>query len=97
MQLSTRQFTTDAKQKMFIAEVSDLGRNYLIQVWPDACDVGVEIVSQKTGRHSRWFQAKEERSNDEDAELLATIYEPTRETLRTEPQLKGWTVHILND
>ena len=97
MQLSTKQFTSDPKRKMLIAEASDLGRNYLIQVWPDACDVGIEIVSQNTGRHSRWVQTEEKRSNDLDNELLCTIYEPTRETLRTEPQLKGWTVHILND
>ena len=90
MELSTKLFTVDAKQKMFIAEVSDLpprrGTLY-----------GFALKSQNTGKISDWAFKREELSEDEDEELLCTIYVPTVKTLQSEPQLAGWTVHILND
>ena len=90
IELSTKLFTVDKAQKMFIAEHSDLpprrGQLY-----------GFALISQNTGKTSDWAFKHEEFSNDEDDELLCTIYVPTVKTLMEQPQLKGWTVHILND
>lgn len=91
-------FSVDKAAKMFIVEDSTLLGNYpnmYGRIFPDACDKGFRMVSQNTGQICDWVEREEVR--DREDELEVTIFEPTREALRRMPQLKGWTVHVLND
>lgn len=94
---STEQFTIS--EKCFISEASDLerGRNLFKQIYPDACDEGLELISQRTGESSKWYVTNTEYSNDEDRELQAWHLKPTPETLRKHPRLQGYTMTIFND
>ena len=100
-EFSTKFFTVDKQHKMFIAEMSDLqGDSYHSinhQLYPDACDVGIELISQNTGAETTWYVDYEIRSQDEDNELQVTVYAPTNETICENRQLTGWSIHILND
>lgn len=92
-------FTHDRAKRMFIAERSTIEGNcspraLQLQVYQDACDVGFIMLSTRTGRESMWVEDGEIR---EDGELQVTIYKPTRDTLRRNPGLEGYTVHLLND
>ena len=99
---SSAWFTHDAEQLRFIAEVSDLiGRLHqpYIQaifgrLYNDACDIGIVMISDKTGQEAT-FYLKDEVYND--GELVEYILKPTNETLRKFPRLEGYEVVILND
>lgn len=48
--VSTAQFTFDARQARFVAEISDLGRGFTFgRVWDDSVDEGLTLVSTRTG------------------------------------------------
>lgn len=54
---------------LMVAELSDLGREFRFgRVWDDACDVGLTIVSTRTGRQVVFAIEHEER--DREGELL---------------------------
>ena len=93
----TDRFTIDHKDKCFVTEASDLDRNPFKQIFPDSCDEGLELVSQRTGEVSKWYVTYTRYSNKEDHELQGWELQPTRETLRKLPQLKGWTMVVFND
>jgi hypothetical protein len=94
-------FTVHADRKEMSAYMSDLEANNPFGraegvVYDDACDAGFKIVSDKTGKEATFAQSgtKHSRSGDE---VMAWTYEPTRDTLRKIPQLKGWTITLIND
>lgn len=94
----TAVFSVHKAEKMFTVEESTLLGNFpnaFGQIFPDACDIGFRMLSQNTGNVCDWVESKKEFSNE--GELLVTIFEPTSTSGRRMPQLKGWTVHVLND
>lgn len=98
MQFSTERFTVAAAKKLFISELSDLTQgNPFHRLHQDACDEGLVLISQNTNRESTWYVDHEERSDDEDNELLAYHLFPTPETLKKVPQLTGWEMVLIND
>jgi hypothetical protein len=49
--VSTSTFHWDADRRMFSAEISDLGREFNFeQVYDDACDEGMTLISHRTGQ-----------------------------------------------
>lgn len=61
------------RETLFVAELSDLGRG-LERVYDDAADVGLTLVSARTGREVVCRVAREER--DREGELVMTVLEP---------------------
>ena len=94
MRHSTSKFTFAKNSKRFIAEISELGYNVFGQIYPDACDRGIVLVSEKTGAESKWVEDRQLMAGDE---LGGWVLIPTAETLRKTPALRGYEVHILND
>ena len=77
MRHSTSKFTFAKTNKRFIGEISELGYNVFGQIYLDACDRGIVLVSEKTGAESKWV---------EDRQLMAGwavgSVVPTRRNLR---------------
>lgn len=48
--ISSKMFNYHKNEKLFTQEISTLGKVKMIQVYPDACDEGFEMVSDKTGQ-----------------------------------------------
>lgn len=98
MRTSTDRFTFSGSTNTFITEASDLTRgNFLHQIWPDSCDEGLVLISEKTGQESLWYKDHDEYSDDEDHELLATHLLPTDCSIRKHPRLKNTKMVIIND
>ena len=95
MRHSTSKFTFAKDSKRFIAEASELGPNMFEQIYPDACDQGIVLVSEKTGVETKWVEDRQ--LWDWEGELGGWVLIPTAETLRKVPALRGYEVHILND
>lgn len=98
-QVSSDCFSVNRKAKRLTAFASDLPCNKAPQdrLYSDACDTGFAVVSSKTRQVSRWYFSKHIFDGTVDNELLETKYEPTPETLRKMPQMKGWVLFIGND
>lgn len=91
--VSTKQFTVSAREKWMASEISCLGD--FEQIYPDSADAGLTIVSETTGRDSKWVVAS---SNvDGSGEVINWILHPTTDTLRRLPDLAGWYVVVYND
>lgn len=62
--ISTKRFTWVKLTRTFVAEVSELQDLEMIQVYPDSCDVGFDLVSHKTGKVVRMVQHKSKMEKD---------------------------------
>jgi hypothetical protein len=98
---STRDFIVDHKVKRMVIEASTLagplrdGGVKFSRIYSDAIDSGIILVSHKTDKATVWLLDKAER--DADGDITVWVLEPTTETLRKHPNLRGWEIHILND
>ena len=81
--------------KTFTADMSELGSRVFQQIYPDACDLGITMISYKTGVEAKFVVQSENR--DIENELLSWTLIPTTETLRKIPHLEGVKVIIFND
>lgn len=83
-------FGFDPTSNRLTAEASDLG-DLLGRVWDDACDVGLTVVSDRTGARVTFVLGAETR--DGEGELLYTDFEPAN------PRGPGGscTVRLYND
>lgn len=64
-------------------------------IYDDACDVGFQIVSEKSSQVATFFLAYTQRDAEGDIQMW-TMY-PVPETVRSMPQLKGAVINIFND
>jgi hypothetical protein len=98
MRVSNRKFRYDAATKRFTAEISEFGKEppALTQLYPDAADVGIVIMSAETGKEVR-FYLKEEEKEPVDGDLIAWHFEIVPEDARKMPQCAGMTITIWND
>lgn len=99
MPYNTNHFTIDPHNKLFITEASDLSGGRETDIWdslyPDACDIGLKLISDRTGKEAHFYLVETKRDVDNDVvewELL-----PTTETKHKFPNLQGWKVIVLND
>lgn len=87
-------FTYNASDKTFTAEASDLQDNHLQRIYDDACDVGLTIVSTKTGIAITYYM---EAEYYREGELTHWVYLPLTEDVRKHPSAEGTSVTIFND
>jgi len=92
---STREFTWHPSTSTFTAFASDLPRFDPEQVYPDALDEGICLVSHVTGRKA-WFVLERAHVNREN-ELTHWTFVPTAEALRVDRRLTGVRVEAFND
>lgn len=97
MYFSTSSFSFDGKSKVFSAEISELMHGkvqFLGQIYPDACDEGIFLVSHKTGETAVFYLNVIDVS---EGEYRAWELLPTTETLRKQPRLAGYKIVVFND
>ena len=70
------------------------GRSPFVQIFPDAADEGIRLVSHKTGREARFYV---DRTDEMDGDVRGWHLKPTSDTLRREPGLRGVEVLLIND
>lgn len=87
--VSTKQFSYDKASKTFTTCISDLGKNFdTIQIYPDACDEGFIMVSDKTGREEKF--AKNSDITNREGEVMGWTFIGLNKKL-------GLKVNIYND
>jgi hypothetical protein len=95
----TKAFTYDKATRCFVGEISELtagGRLPLLgQIYPDACDAGMILISCDTGKEVRFYLIEEKR--DADGDLVVMILKPLPEEVQKNPLLEGLSIHALND
>lgn len=91
----SQQFDYDHDTNTFTAWASELGSRMFGQLFEDACDVGLTIVSGRTGSISSFYISEEQRDDDND--ISAWYLKPTNETVKRFPLLKDATVVVFND
>lgn len=93
-QLSTKDFTF--YKGAFVAEVSDLGGHLPTDpIYPDAFDVGFQMMSEKTGKVATFYFAREHR--DGEGGITHWTYLPTSETVKALGISPETRVEIFND
>jgi hypothetical protein len=96
MLVNSSRFTYRKCDKQFISEISSLGKGFRMErVYPDACDVGFTMVSDKTGKQVVFVEEDEVRDVDND--ILYWLFVPTENSIRQNPELVGVTVLLFND
>lgn len=95
---SSRLFSYNTQSRSFVGEISTLviGNGPLSgQIYPDACDEGLCVVSSKTGRVIRFALQEEKRNADHDLEAIIFKIEPS--DARRFGLANDITVHVLID
>jgi hypothetical protein len=96
---SSKLFSCNRKRGLLVAELSDLGvrpgNSPLSQLYDDAADVGLAIRSDETGVTTVWHWSHDVINADDEVEVM--IFRPTHETVRSNPQLDGYELHLIND
>jgi hypothetical protein len=96
---SSDKFIWNSQTKQLTTFASDLGSLQsgapeFHRLYSDACDVGIDIVSAKTGTIATFYLGEAEYR---DGDLQFWPLFPTSETLKKQPQLAGSKVVIFND
>lgn len=87
------------KDKVFSEEASTLfeGRRAFnwTRLYPDACDVGVILLSHKTGKEVRYYLNDVHTDADNDVQYWELL--PCTEDVRKHPGVEGTKILIWND
>lgn len=100
MQLEVTRYSSEgishnSQRGLLVCEASDIGLKRLEPLYDDAADVGLALINPRTGNVTRWSLLEEIR--DQEHELLGWMLAPTPETVRKQPELKGYQLNIVND
>ena len=76
-------------------EISSLGNFRFERVYPDACDIGFRMVSERTGKEAVFVVDHEDTDGEGDIQGWNLV--PTRESVRRNPDCAGVRVLIIND
>ena len=93
MTKSTRLFFHSKSAKTFSAEISTIGN--FQRLYTDGCDIGLELVSEKTGYISVWYISDVDK--DGEGDMRFWVLYPTAESLDQFPGLRGYKMVIYND
>lgn len=85
-----------AQQKSFIGDITDVATHNLQRFYDDACDEGVALLNPKTGNITYWTVAHELRAGCE-GELEGWVLHPTFNSVYRNPELRGYTLTLIND
>lgn|SRR5574343_64848 len=97
---SSSMFRYDPKTREFFQEASTLSQGHgspFGRIYPDACDLGLTIVSANTGVHATYYLTQEGTDCKVDNEVVRWVLLPTPETCRDVPGACGTRVIIWND
>ncbi len=97
MSISTKQFNYIKKDKKFVTEISLLGDSPFFRIFPDSCDLGCSIRSEKTGQIAQFYIYRTHYNPNEPEEVTHWDLKPTPESIRKMPGLKDVTMIIFND
>lgn len=101
MYINTDYITYDKEKNVFVGELSDLNARSspesptFHQIYDDAADVGLVLISHKTASEATFYLYNEVYGAED--EFLYYELRPTPETIRKYPQLKQSKVLIYND
>lgn len=87
-------FHYDQAERKLSADISDLGPNPFWQVYTDAIDLGITILSHHTGTQATFAV---EHVETRDGDLLYWDLRPVASTLRYAPTLADLRIRIYND
>jgi hypothetical protein len=95
----TAQFDFDKKSKLFTQEISTLcqGQRRLpvfTQIYDDACDIGLKLISDHTGKEIVFVVAGEDTDGED---IHGWRLEPTTESIRKVPECANLKMLIIND
>lgn len=93
--ISLKQFAFDPKTRILSADISDLGPYPLYQVYNDACDEGMTVVSHHTGIEVTFVVNRVE--TDGGGDILKWELVPTDQSLRLHRHLAGMSIYLYND
>lgn len=80
----------------WVGELSDLGPGFgFRQIYPDACDIGLVLVSQRTGQPAAFYVAEEHRTRDN--EISHYSLKPIPEAVHKFPALANLKIELFND
>lgn len=89
-------FTHVVAKKILVTEMSDLGRNFVVeQLYDDACDVGLALRNKRTGNTTTWHITHD--VYDEDGDLMHLELRPTHESVASNPAIRDYKMLLLND
>lgn len=97
---STKSLVRYPAQGKLVVEASDLGLrpgHQWERLYDDACDVGIALLSHRTGTVVRWYLQEGETVTDAEGEVVCWKLRPCSESLRLNPDVAHYTLHILND
>ena len=92
--INSNKFTYNQTTDTFTAEMSELGSQVFHQVYQDSCDLGFELVSDKTGVTALFHVYQTDRCL---FDTVAWHLRPTDESIRRNPGLQNTRVIIFND
>jgi hypothetical protein len=94
--VSTARFTrTDLRE--YVAEASDLGRNPFGRVYDDACDIGLTLVHERTGRQLVLYVHDEHRDAEGELQWWELRPVPRRDQPGMLPGAEDTRVRVYND
>ena len=99
MQVNTNVLHYHKPTNKFVGEASDfcsINQQMFDQLSPDAIDVGLTLVSEKTGEKADYYLAHTQYSEC-DNELQYWELLPTEKAIQDNPTLQGSSITIYND
>lgn len=98
--ISTAMFHYDKQDRCFSQEMSTLqcgpkNRPVLERIYPDACDEGIRLISERSGQECVFYVDRTHVNRDNEITHWELFVTP--ECLRKMPHMKGVKVIIWND
>jgi len=93
--VESNRFTFFKPKNEFVADISDLGAFRFQRLYDDAADVGLALLSSKTGKIALFYLQCEHTNGDGDITHW-TLF-PTKEAIKKNPGLAFVTMTIYND
>lgn len=100
MKFLTSMFHWTPEEGLFSQELSSLNvkpsQCPFHQIYPDACDEGVVLISQVTGKEATYYVSSVDTDETRE-DIYGWNLLPTPETVRQQPRLKNTKILIIND
>ena len=93
--VNSKNFTWLAVDRVFVIEMSELGG--FSQIYDDAADRGITMVSNKTGKEVTFYVSDAETEMNVEGGINNWLLRPTAETIWKIPKLRGVTIKVFND
>ncbi len=94
--INTNVLSWNQRDKTLVGELSSCGNNFrLSRIYQDACDVGIQLQSHRTGEVATFYLAEEKHDNEND--LLYMSFHPTPEEIKKNPRMRDVKVILFND